>query len=115
MEQSKALNVKDQLSPLTVLPAELITEIISYLQNSRDLQNLSNAATLFMSYGQLQRATRLIAGKESLEDLTIAQRALAAGGAGCITSFVLCVLLLFLSSIFFSLFHKYLYLEHLSN
>ena len=55
---------------------------------------MAENATLFMSYGQLQRVASSITGKKSLEDLTITQRALAAGGAGCITSFVLYVLLL---------------------
>jgi hypothetical protein len=53
---------------------------------------MAENAVLFFTYDELQNAIRWISGKRPSQDLTWSQLALAAGGAGTATSFVLFVL-----------------------
>lgn len=55
---------------------------------------MAENATLFLAYGQLQNAIRWWTGSTATE-IPLTQVALAAAGAGAITSFLLCVQLLF--------------------
>ena len=48
-------------------------------------------ASLFLAYGELQNAVRALTGLAPTHALSLPQLALAAGGAGAITSFLLCV------------------------
>ena len=51
-------------------------------------------ASLFMSYGELQNLIRYISHRTPQEKLPLYHLSLAAAGAGAITSFLLCVLIL---------------------
>ena len=52
---------------------------------------MAENASLFLAYNELQRAMRLYAGQPLAQELSLGQLAVAAAGAGAVTSFVLCV------------------------
>jgi ornithine carrier protein len=54
-------------------------------------------ASLFMSYGELQNLIRYISHRTPQEKLPLYHLSLAAAGAGAITSFLLCVLILIIN------------------
>ena len=52
---------------------------------------MAENASLFLAYNELQNAIRWYAGKPLTEELSLRQLALAAAGAGAVTSFFLYV------------------------
>jgi mitochondrial ornithine carrier protein len=58
---------------------------------------MAENAILFLAYGELQSLIRVVGNVPVTQALSLPQIALAAAGAGSITSIVLCVLDLFLS------------------
>lgn len=52
---------------------------------------MAENASLFLSYNELQNAMRWYSGKSIAQELSLGQLAVAAAGAGAITSFFLCV------------------------
>ena len=52
---------------------------------------MAENASLFWGYTELQRVIRWWTGMPLSQNLSLGQLALAGGGAGCLTSFVLCV------------------------
>lgn len=50
---------------------------------------MAENASLFLSYGELQNAVRLASGTPYTQALSLPQLAVAAAGAGAITSFLL--------------------------
>jgi ornithine carrier protein len=53
---------------------------------------MAENASLFLSYGEFQNVIRLVTRRDSEEKLPLYQLALAAAGAGAVTSFILYVL-----------------------
>lgn len=53
---------------------------------------MAENASLFLSYGEFQNVIRLVTRRNSEEKLPLYQLALAAAGAGAVTSFILYVL-----------------------
>lgn len=54
--------------------------------------SMAETAGLFVAYSQFQTLVRWSRPRPALEDLSIAEHGLAAGGAGFLTSFILSVL-----------------------
>ena len=54
---------------------------------------MAENASLFLSYSELQNAIRWVQGQPLAQPMSISQLAIAAGGAGAITSFLLYVFL----------------------
>jgi mitochondrial ornithine carrier protein len=52
---------------------------------------MAENATLFLAYGELQSLIRVVGNVPATQTLSLPQIALAAAGAGSITSVVLCV------------------------
>lgn len=50
---------------------------------------MAENASLFLSYGEFQNVIRLVTRRSSEEKLPLHQLALAAAGAGAVTSFIL--------------------------
>ena len=52
---------------------------------------MAENAALFLSYSQIQGVIRRMSGASAQEELPLSQLAIAAAGAGAVTSFFLCV------------------------